>query len=131
MSMDGFKNIRQVNSPAGNANSPMTGFNSQSRQSVVVGRNSSAFGLEPTKLDFKTSKVESKFTNISMIQSQVVNNNPGYSNTTSNAFYTSGVGSGSSLGGPSNASSRVAIDPMKESTMNYVRNVYRGLGNLP
>ena len=112
--MDTFKNIRQVSSPPANPNSPSlsTGFASESRQSVVVGRNS-AFGIEPTKLDFKTSKVESKFANISMIQSQVVNRDQNYSSTTNNAFYTSGVGSGSNFGSMSNTGSRVNVDPMK------------------
>lgn len=47
----------------------------------------SGFGIEPTQLDFKTSKVESKFANISMIQSQVMNNSGSgfYNNAKSSA----------------------------------------------
>lgn len=51
--MDNLRNIRHVTSPLQGSNSQ--NFNSEARESVVVTRN--GFGLEPTKLDFKTSKV--------------------------------------------------------------------------
>lgn len=53
--MYNFQNIRQVTSPTStNVNSP--NFTSESRESVVVNRNT-GFGMEPTKLDFKTNKI--------------------------------------------------------------------------
>ena len=60
-----------------------------------------------------------------MIQSQVMNN------SSSSAFSSSTV---TDRFGPTSNSNR-SIDPMKESTMNYVRNAYKAfgnnLGNLP
>lgn len=52
--MDSLKNIRHVTSPLQGSTSP--NFNSESRESIVVTRNG-GFGIEPTKLDFRTSKV--------------------------------------------------------------------------
>lgn len=51
--MDKLTNIRHVTSPLQGSTSQ--NFNFESRESVVVGRTN--FGIEPTKLDFKTSKV--------------------------------------------------------------------------
>jgi len=75
-----LKDIRTVTSPSSGVGSP--NINRDITESVVVSRNA-GFGIEPTKLDFKTSKVESKFTNISMIQSQVMNNS-----TAGNGFFS-------------------------------------------
>lgn len=120
--MDHLKNIRHVTSPLQSANSP--NFASESRESVVVGRNS-AFGfgsaIEPTRLDFKTSKVESKFANISMIQSQVG------SSSTNNAFYSV---KNSTVNDKIGSSSRINIDPMKDSTIAYIKTFSRGMGAL-
>ena len=55
-----------------------------------------------------------------MIQSQVSNKDQTNFNSNVNGFSMSSI-----------SNNRTAIDPMKQSTMNYVRNVYRGLGNLP
>lgn len=45
--MDSLRNIRHVSSPPASSNSPSmsTGFNNESKNSVVVGRSSSTFGL--------------------------------------------------------------------------------------
>jgi|JI7StandDraft_1071085.scaffolds.fasta_scaffold449487_1 hypothetical protein len=74
-----------------------------------------------------------------MIQSQVVNNGSG------NGFYSTGRSSnvggnfnnfgdrfGVSVvsGGSGVTGSRVGIDPMKESTINYMKSIYRGIPSL-
>ena len=113
--MDKFKNIREVTSPQSGTNSPF-----DTHRSVVVNRNS-GFNMQPTRLDFRSTNMENKFTNINMIQSQVVNNSP-FSATHNSTMHGSRFGG---MGG----SSRV-IDPMKESTMSYIRSISRGIPNI-
>lgn len=68
-----------------------------------------------------------------MIQSQI--GGTGYSTGSSssvnnNAFYS--VKNNSNVSDRfMGTSSRVNVDPMKDSTMIYVRNVYKNFGNLP
>jgi hypothetical protein len=73
-----------------------------------------------------------------MIQSQVVNNSS-YGNAFYNGLKSSNVGGNfnsfadrfgkSTVSGMS--TSRVGVDPMKESTINYMKSIYRGIPSLP
>lgn len=91
--MDRFKDIKLATSPLSSNNSP--NYSYETHRSIVLNRANNE--LPPTKLDFR-SNADSKFTNINMIQSQVVNNS--------------------------------TRNPMADSTINYMRSIYRGIPGL-
>ena len=93
LNMDRFNNIRVVNSPLSNTNSP--NYTYETHRSIVI--NKSSTDIQPTKLDFR-SNLDSKFSNANMITSQVFSNS--------------------------------GRNPMGESTVNYMRNIYRGIPGL-
>ena len=106
----------------------------ETHKSVVVNRNT-GLDINPTRLDFKTTvgQVESKFSNMHMIQSQVM---PGYSGSNlsqSKSGFGMDYNMNSSMGsrfGANDLGKSKAVDPMKESTMSYMRSIYRGTPNI-